>query len=428
MGFETKFDGFSVGSETDLTAGYDGKFSWNTKTTTGLATTVEVFQATPSCSDHSCFDKVKVQPYWLHPVVQKSGDEPGGVPWVPAAFKSQSPWCLTWRVTWACHMGEYCPGSAALSPLNASSLAPLNASGGISGTALPPVNAFGRVVNGSGGEDGGAPYSHYVIQGGRLAWGNAEGGEQRIPMTADDFVPSKGVSLEVNGLSWSTSGSGSWQRTGDTWRFQTNPSAEPSVTLKLDFGSATYDLEIQKADLNGRVAAGVRNTGLALVVNQRYKFLTILHHEVDIAWRWSRPMMDFDSTKMQVTLFQGRYNSSKQTGNMSIAGTLPAELPTFGDLELNVNDHPYVAHLISLDGFQEAFETGGVVKYAKEGAIVVVDFGHRTWSATFNNKAFQKLLAPQWGAIRSRLLVGGVPWSGEDHPIVDYSANLTLAH
>ncbi len=430
IGAEAHLEGFSVGGERDLTLGYHGKFSWNTKTTTGLETSVEMFQMTPSCQDSRCFKTLRVQPYWLPPVVEKAGNELGGVPWVPTAFKSQRPWCLTWKITCACHYGECCACTGATCPSVASgvSAAAGSSSGGISGTALPPANAFGRIVNGSGGGEGGEPYSHYFIRGGRMAWGTAEGEEQRIPMTADGFVPSKGVSIEVNGMSWSTSGTGSWKRQGDTWMFQTDPSAQPRVTLSLDFGSATYDLDVQKADLNGRVLAGIRNTGLALVVNDRYKFYTVLHHDVDITWRWSKPLTGIDRSKMQITSFQGRYNSGNQTGNMAIAGTLPAELPTFGDLEVNVNDHPYVAQLISLDGFQDAFETGGVVKYAKEGVIVVVDFGGKTWSATFNNKGFQQMLAPQWGNIRARLLVGGIPWLTQDHPIVDYSANLTLVH
>ena len=240
---------------------------------------------------------------------------------------------------------------------------------------------------------------------------------------ADDFLPSKGVTIEVAGGSWSSSANG-WKRNGDTWTFQTNPGARPRVTLSLDFGSATYDLTIQKADLNGRILAGVANARLVLGVNQLYKFYTVLKHEIDISWQWTKPPADDATT--HVTSFQGRYDSTKQSGNMSIAGTLPAELPAFGDMEINVNDHPYVARLITMDGFQQAFETGGVFKYAKEGLILVIDFGKKTWSATFNQKAFHSLFAPRWGTVRARIIVGGVPWLTEDNAIVDYSANLKL--
>jgi hypothetical protein len=42
------------------------------------------------------------------------------------------------------------------------------------------------------------------------------------------------------------------------------------VTLALDFGKGTYDLRIQKTDVNGRVPAGVAHTLLILSINDRY--------------------------------------------------------------------------------------------------------------------------------------------------------------
>ncbi len=418
MGAEVGLKGFSVGVENSISVGYDGKFSWNTKTTTGVGTTVAAYAMTPACSDPKCFDRLRIRTYWLHPTASAAAD--GKVPWLPTAYSSQLPWCLTWKISKACHVGEYCDDG-----LLGAALAPLTATGsGISGTAPAPDNAFGRIVNGSGGEENGEPYSHYFVQGGHLKWVNEEGGEQRIPMSADDFLPTKGASIEVAGGSWSSSGNGSWKRNGDSWTFQSNPGAKPRVTLSLDFGSATYDLAIQKADLNGRILAGVTNARLVLGVNERYKFYTVLNHEIDISWQWSKPPVDDLTT--HVTSFQGRYDSTNKAGNMSIAGTLPAELPAFGDMEINVNGHPLVARLITMDGFQQAFESGGVFKYAKEGLILDIDFGEKTWSATFNQKAFHSLLAPRWGNLRARIVVGGVPWLTEDNAIVDYSANLKL--
>jgi hypothetical protein len=402
MSSETRLGGFS----SNLTAGYSGTFKWNTTDTTGTGTKVTASLKMPTCSSVSnCVSSLLVQPYWLK---ARTGMNVRA-PWVPNAYQMQEPWCLTWKIV----------------PKNAT----LIMAGNPVGMALPPANAFGRIVNGGGGGDqGGDSFSHYFIQGGRLAWANSQGAEQRIPMTADDFMPSQGVKIEVAGGSWSSSGNGSWKRSGDIWTFQTNPGAQPRVTLSLDFGSATYDVQLQKANLSGYIPAGVANSKLILVVNQRYTFYTDLHHDIDITWRWSKPPAAIDNTKMQVASFQGRYNSATQSGNMSITGTLPAQLPEFGDLAVNINDHQYVVPLILLDDFQKAFETGGVVKYAKEGMIVVVDFGKKRWSATFNNKAFHRLLAPRWGTVRAQIMVGGVPWITEDDPIVEYSANLTLRH
>lgn len=424
IGGELKLKGFSVGAENNISVGYEGKFSWNTKTTTGTGTTVTASQLVPACalSETDCYRSVNVRPYWLHPVASFAAA--GKIPWIPTAFQSQTPWCLTWKITTACKVGELnCPSGAGSSDY--ATLSPLSASvGGFSGTAPPPDNAFGRIVNGSGGGEGGEPYSHYFVQGGHMAWLNDEGGELRIPMNADDFLPAQGVTIEVNGGSWSSSGNGTWKRHGDTWQFQTNPGAQPRVTLNLDFGSATYDLTIQKADLNGRVLAGVTNARLVLGVNDRYRFYTVLNHDIDISWQWSKPPAD--NATSHVTLFEGRYNSGNQSGKMAMAGTLPADLPAFGDMEININDRPYVARLITMDGFQEAFEAGSVFRYAKEGLILFIDFGNKTWSATFNEKAFHSLLAPRWGTVRARIIVGGVPLMTEDNAIVDYSANLKL--
>lgn len=417
IGGELKLDGFSMGAENNISVGYEGKFSWNTKTTTGTGTVVEAGQLVPACAltETDCHRYINVRPYWLHAVASHAAN--GDIPWIPSRFWNQTPWCLTWQITDTCMVGDKnceldvaMTGDAGLK--------------GFSGTALPPANAFGRIVNGSGGSDGGARYSHYVVHGGRMSWVNAGGGEHRIPMSADEFVPSKGVTIEVAGGSWSSIGNGSWNRHGDVWTFQTNPSAKPGVTLSLDFGSATYDLNIQNADLNGRILAGVTKARLVLGVNQLYKFYTVLNHDIDIAWQWSKPPID-DKT-MHVTSSSGRYGSATQSGKMTIAGTLPANVLDFGDIEIDVNNHPYIVRLMTMDGFQEAFDTGGVFRYSKHGLILVIDFGNKTWSATFNQKAFHHLLSPRWGKMRSRIQVGGVPWLREDNPIVDYSANLTL--
>ncbi len=392
-----------LGFPLELTAGYTGIFKWKTTNTTESGTSVSLDYTIPTCLEGpNCLDALLVQPYWL-----KAVDSTKPAPWVPTAYQSQQPWCLTWRV-----LRYHYKGTPTLA-------------GHTGGTALPPQHAFGRIVSGAGGGQREDPYSHYVIQGGRLAWVDPQEAEQRIPMTADGFVPSQGVSIEINGMAWSSAGNGSWKRSGDTWTFDTDPRARRNqVTLRLDFGSATYDLQIQKADLDGRVPAGVANTDLVLVVNQRYTFHTALQQDIDI--RWSGSQLPKDDVMMSVTSFEGRYNSATQSGRISLEGTLPAQLSAFGDVEVDINGDPYIAHLTNLDGFQQAFETGGVIRYVNQGAILTVDFGKKTWSASFSQEAFNRMPAPRWGNVRARILVGGVPWFTGDTAVVDYSANLKL--
>jgi len=194
--------------------------------------------------------------------------------------------------------------------------------------------------------------------------------------------------------------------------------------MKIDFRSATYDLEFQKVDLSGRVPAGTTILRLVVTVSDRYKFYTELKHDVDVAWRWSLPAPD--AKALHVTSIDGRYNTATKTGQTSIAGTLPEELPAFGDVEVRVNEHPYLAKLVSLADFQRAVQAGGSFKQAKEGLILYFDFGDKTWSVTFENKAFQELLAPQVGVFRTKISVGGAPWYQATNSVLDYSANLRL--
>lgn len=423
----TKINGFSQTTK----AGYAGSFKTNTKTTTGFGTQVMFGMRMRSCNypGPNCVSDLSVQPYWL----QASA----GAPWIPTAFQNQKPWAITWKV-WDMHplggmdiTSPTCPppppASSSLAALNTTSLpgssVDAGIAGGRAGTSLPPVHASGRVVSGMGGGQGGEPDSHYAIQGGRLAW-VLNGTEERIPMTADDFDPSKGVTVQLQELSWSlTPANGTWIRGGNNWTFRPK-GGENRMSMQLDFGKATYDLQIQKADLSGRVPAGTNIVRLLLTVNDLYMFYTDLEHDVDIAWRWSQPAPD-DKT-LHVTSFEGRYNSATQAGKASIAGTLPADLPAFGDVEVNVNEHPYVAQLVGREDFQQAVQSGGVFKYAKQGLILGFDFGTKTWSATFNDKAFHELLVPQVGALRTRVAVGGVPWYKAENAVLDYSANLRL--
>ncbi len=425
---------FSIGSKINgvtgyWKAGYAGSFRTSTKTTTGFGTQVTFLNRMRSCNypGPNCVASLAVQPYWLKALE--------GAPWVPTAFKNQKPWAITWKVWDISPMGGMnitsptCPpppptGSlAAATTSRPPSSVDAGMAGGRAGTALAPVHASGRVVSGMGGGDGGEPTSHYAIQGGRLAW-FLNGTEERIPMTADDFDPSKGVSVQLQERSWSlTTANGTWTRGGNVWTFQPNVN-ENRASLKIDFSTATYDLDIQKVDLSGRVPAGSTVLRVLVTVNQKYLFYTDLQHKIDIAWRWRQRPADADT--LHVTSIEGRYNTATQAGKASIAGTLPAKLPAFGDVEVNVNEKPYIAQLVNLEDFQNAVQFGGIFRYAKKGLILFFDFGSKTWSVTFNDKAFHELLVPQAGVLRTRLSVGGVPWYRAENAVLDYSANLTL--
>jgi hypothetical protein len=392
-----------VGIGLSFTAGRDSSFSSKLKTSTSLENKVRMDLKLKDCREAGCMESVIVRPYLLKAL---SAD----APWIPDAYKSQRPWCITWQVDQA-------------TPFPAEGITEESVT---SGLAPAPVNASGRIVSGNGGNGGGEPYSHYSIEGGRMEWVNGNGGAGRIPMTAAQFDPSKGVRLDLNGLLWSSSpGQGTWKRNGDTWTFDSSANVPHNrVTLKLDFGSARYDLRISQAAMNGRLSAGAAHIRLVLTVNQKYTFYNTLEHDFDIDWRWNRTPAD--AMALHVASLEGRYNSAAQTGKVSLSGTLPLELPAFGDVEVNVNDHPYVANLINDADFLQTFETGGVLRHTKEGANLVVDFGKKTWSADFNGNAFRELFSPRAGKLRTRILVGGLPWQSLEHTVLDYSVNLKM--
>ncbi len=47
---------------------------------------------------------------------------------------------------------------------------------------------------------------------------------------------------------------------------------------------------------------------------------------------------------------------------------------------------------------------------------------------TFNEKAFNTLLAPRVGKIRERVFVGGNPWFKGEHAVVDFSMIVKISH
>ncbi len=409
------------GASVNAKVGYEGSFGWSTKTSTAIGTQISFSLDMKSCNDPGpgCVSGLTVQPYWL---MAKSGDAGARAPWIPTAYQNDRPWAITWKA-----YGATPTPTSSLScgtPVTATLAASRLANDSRAGTAPPPSEAFGRIVSGNGGDEPGDKYSHYVIQGGHLSWVET-GTEERIPMTADDFDPAKGVSLEVPAFSWSSSsGNGTWSRHGNVWSFRPNGNVRQNrVTLTLDFDAASYDLNLEKANFNGAVPAGSTIVNLILTINQKYAFFTPLNHDINIAWRWSQQAPNAD--KMHVTSFQGRYDTARQSGKVSIAGTLPAILPAFGDLSVDVNGHPYLAQLINLNGFQQAFEDGGAIHFARRGLIVDVDFGKKTWSATFNGNAFQELL-PVMGNFRANISVGGAPLAQAEGAVWDYSAQLKL--
>jgi hypothetical protein len=425
VGVDTSFGGFKA----HLTVGGDSTWKTSTADTTSitndLGANIHMVLCGPEVpAGTKCVYNLVVRPYLLRATDSTA-------PWIPTAFKEQRPWAITWQVDNAESCIAPCPdvcSSGVVAAAKPLAVATTAASQKIFkfGQSLPPRQASGRIVGGSGGGDSGDPLSHYSLQGGRLSWVDENGVETRIPMTADTFVPSDGVSFDINGRSWSTIGAiGKWTRSGDVWTFISGGQVQQNrVLLNLDFGTATFNLQLQKVDFQGRILAAVGDIPMNITVSGQYTFHTVLRHDFDIKWQLTQPPIN--NTRMQLTAFNGRYNNGAGSGDMTLEGTLPAVLPSFGDLALKMNDRVLLLPLLSMDGFREALESGGVFAYVKEGLNLKIDFANKSWSVKLNNQAFQKLLALRWGGSRIRLDVGGLPWYNQESAIIDFTADLTM--
>jgi hypothetical protein len=422
VGADTAFGGFKA----NLTVGADWSWKTTTSDTTSFTKDIGFNLNMMLCGPDVPAGTRCVTSLEMRPFILKAKDP--SAPWIPDAFRGQKPWAIAWQVL--SYKSYIQPPEATLSGMVAASAVGRLAAPDLRiaryGQSLPPRHASGRIVSGNGGGDPGDPLSHYSLQGGRLQWVDENGVETPIPMTADTFMPSHGVSFDFNGRSWSTIGAiGDWTRSGDVWTFTSGGKVQKNrVLLKLDFGAATFDLQLAKVDFQGRIRAAVGDIPMDITVNRLYTFHTVLRHDFNIRWELTQPPIN--NTVMQLTAFNGRYNNAAGSGNMTLEGTLPAVLPAFGDVALKMNDRTLLLPLLSMEGFREAYENRGIFRYVKEGLNLQLDFGTKTWSARLNNPAFQKLLALRWGGSRIALHVGGIPWYNQEHAIVHFTANLTL--
>lgn len=410
-----------IGMKASLKVGAESSFKTSTADTTAFTTDVTASIKMGPCGVEvvdrtNCIKLLEVQPFVL-----KATDHTA--PWIPATFQGQRPWAIAWTVDKADR--DLAAPPEALAATGEGTAAAAVTPGPGFGRSLPPLNATGRIVGGRGGDDD-DPLSHYSLRQGRLSWVDSRGSETRIPLTADTFNPARGVWFQIGGFSWSSIGAaGEWSRAGHSWTFNSGGQVQRNrVMLSLDFRQATFDLQIAKVDFQGSVRAGVGEVPMSIGINGLYTFRTVLRHDFDVTWRLVQPAGD--RTRMQVRSFDGRFNSATRSGKMSLTGTLPDVLPTFGDLTLKMNDRKLLIPLLSMDGFRQAYESNGAFNYVKEGLNLSLNFGAKTWSATLNNQAFEKLLALRWGGSRIQFNVGGVPWYQKDHAVVDFTANLTL--
>lgn len=396
----TKLKGFEKESESELKAGYAGEFGSTLTTTSELGTEVKATLGMHTCTGPDCIKTLEVQPFWL-----KAQDSTA--PWIPDAFRQQLPWAVAWQASTGTSVG-----------------------GARFGVSLPADEATGQVAGGRGGIAASVvrsarAESGYSVRGGRLAWVSPDGSERPIPMTADGFEPAAGVTLSLNGYTFSSRrADGKWKRQGDTWTFSTRKGVtHDAVSLSLDFGAATWSLDLGKALLSPHLRASEARAHVKLSVNDRYTFYFDCEHDLASSWELLLPAGPTD--RVHLERYAGWYDTSRATGVATLEGTLPDALEHFGDVSIALNGHEVHVPLRLAGDLERAVALGRRLTHDAGGVRLVVDFGRKRWSARFSGAAFHERHAPRLGTARIAFLVGGEVKYAEAHEIGDYTSVLS---
>jgi hypothetical protein len=387
LGGKLQIEGFSE----SLSVGYDGEWSTETSTESTITTSVTCGLNLPIPPGNPGYvTSLTVQPYWLQAKTYKA-------PWIPSqGYNGDLPWCITWAVK------QYQTGD-----------------GGTAGTAAEPESASGTIRHGMEKER-----DHYTLTNGRLNWQDSQGLESPIPMTADQFDPSKGASVSLNGhLFPANCSKGKWVRKGNLWKYRTREwvKKDPFV-LELDFAGGTWSFDASSKNLDQEIKTAEGGIRVELAVQGSYCFGTWLYHDVESAWNHAEKKADWQPYGVHEV--DGTYNSRTGQGTLKLKGHIPKNAEEFGDLEIRVNGSPVRIPLLSVDGFLDDLDGGGVVKYETDGLTFRIDFGTGKWKAMIEGARFQGDMAPKQGAVRVQVLVGGGLVSDQTLTIQKYVTNL----
>jgi len=395
----TELNGFKA----DLVAGYDGHFSNSVSNTTTLGTEVEAELGMHSCGDADCITSMTIQPFLLQAT-------DANAPWVPSGYNAQLPWAMHWQVTKYTTVDG---GRSAISPPADQGSGTVKGGHGLAAKASEV---------GSGTVDTG---SNYSLKGGKMAWRKANGLLRPIPMKAREFIPALGVSVELNGYTWSSSqADGGWARQGPVWIFQTTDSASRDVVvLRLDFSTQTWDFDLSKADLSPFLKPSEGRIHLKLSVNGKYKFYSDCEHEVKIQWDHNFPTTE--SGGLQLSRYRGSFDPSTGIGFAVLKGALPNGLTHFGDISFSVNGRKINVPLIPHKKYATALAGGSeLVSINENGLSYHLDFGKKIWKVRLTGTDYHPRFAPRGNSTTIQVKVGGELWYSGKHAVQYYTSVL----
>ncbi len=381
------------GFSQSLTVGYDGEWTTETENKSTVTTAVGCQIDVPIPGGDSPSGYVKqytVQPFWLQ---AKTAD----APWIPTGYSGDLPWCTTWSVTGIQTVG-----------------------GSQTGMAAPPALAQGKVRHG-----GEKARDTYEVDGGALSWMDPYGGEIPLEMTADQFDPDLGASVALNGYVFPADGSkGKWVRNGDVWKYKTRDGVKKDpFKLTLDFGTGTWSFKGASKHLDQAIEASLGNVRMDLTVEGLYRFTSRVQCNVNCTWNQKEAKAD--RHPYGVHRVKGEYDSSTGSGSLVLKGHLPKGTDAYGDVEILVNGSPVEIPLLSTQDFLQKLEQGSAVDYEADGIAYKINFGKGKWKLKLDGAAFKKAMAPDKGAVRVQVLVGGVSTSDQTFELSHTNTGLT---
>jgi hypothetical protein len=387
----TKLKGF----KTSLAAGYDSHFGQSVTNSTSWEKSVAASLGMKACSEPGCVKSMTIQPYLLKAVNQPNGQI---APWIPTKYNSQQPWCMTWSI-------------------NGYTTNP----GAQVGMSALPQSANVTMGTGSASKQGSV-----TIKGGSLAWLDERGQSLSATMTADSFDPEKGASVTLNGFrALASKAVGKWTRTGQTWRFDAKESSKHDrMTLTLDFAAHAWEADITHADLAAPTRSSMGALRLNLLLNDKLGFQSAFTAQVHSTW--AEKITPRAEGGVALTRYAGEYDSAKGEGSVTIEGRLPRRNDVLGDISFAINGRQISVPLLSHAGYAEAVSKGKTLSHDEAGVGLVVDFGKRTWKASFAKTAFHPLLAPRGGRSRVVISMGGVRLTSQELALTTLTTNLSF--
>jgi hypothetical protein len=309
-----------------------------------------------------------IQPYWLQATSATA-------PWIPQACSSSNsrPWYITWNVIgWATNDW-------------------------ISGDAGQPLAAAGMI---------GGAQNQYALTG-LLSWVHADGTTTPCAMTADEFDPIKGAVFSVNNHAFVATGTTSrWVRNGALWTYTVSAGVtNDPFQIVMDFAQKTWSFQTTSTQLQQIIGNANGSVKIKLSIPDGAVFTSQIQHDVSTSWSAADPAEV--AAPVGVDSLKGAYNSRTGVGHLTLLGHIPQNTQQFGDLVLWINGNPVTFPLLSQPGFLTALQHGKSVSYNRAGRLIHINFGTGKCTATISGKQFQSAMAPQGGAIRVQILVGG---------------------